>query len=418
MTVNKLTIEECVTAILEEMSNLQYTETTINLYKVKYRRFIKYSQKQNEIYFSERLAINYLDEVLGIRLTDFADEQTFKKHNTIYLRMMRLLSQYHQDQTFNFRFSRYHKPVEHHEFWAPLYDAFMMELRTRDITSNTIRRKEIDIRHMINYFIQKKIDSESQITRQVIDKLVSTIITKSPKSLSHTFGNIKEFFRFLYNSRKLPTNLELLIPDIKQPHQANIPASWETEDVKRILNAIDRSNPVGKRDYAMILLACRLGLRSVDIISLSLANINWETKEITLCQRKTRNHLTLPLLKDIGWALIDYLKNGRPHTDCDEIFIRHNPPFNKLETSATMNRIFQKAIHSAGLSIPKEKQCGVHSLRHTLGRVLLESETSLPVIAGILGHQTVKSTETYLRINIEGLFQCPLNSEDVFHAEL
>ena len=418
MTIKKLTIEECVFAILEEMRNLQYTESTINSYESKYRRFIKYSQRQNETYFSQRLAINYLDEVLGIKLTDFADEQIFNRHNTIYLRMMRLISQYHQDQTFNFRFSRYHKPIEHNEFWSSLYDFFMMELRVRDVTTSTIRRKETDIRYMINYFIQKKIDSECQLNRQAMDELVSTIITKSPKSLNHSLGNIRDFFRFLYNSKKLTTNLELLIPDVKQPHQATIPTSWETEDVKKILNAIDRENPVGKRDYAMILLACRLGLRSVDIIALSLDNINWETKEITLCQRKTRNHLTLPLLKDIGWALIDYLKNGRPHTECNEIFIRHNPPFDKLASPATLNRIFQKAIHSAGLSIPKEKKCGVHSLRHTLGRVLLESEVSLPVIAGILGHQTIKSTETYLKINIEGLFQCPLNPEAVFDEEL
>jgi len=417
MKEKKPTIEECIFAILDRMRNLQYKENTINSYELKYQRFLEYSQNQNEIYFSERLALNYLDEAIGIKLTDFANEQIFDRHKTIYLRMMRLLGQYHQDQTFNFRFSRYHKPVEQHEFWIPHYDAFMMELSTRDITTSTIRRKEIDIRFMIDYFIQKKINSENHISRQTMDELISTIITRSPKSFNHTVGNIRDFSRFLYNSQRFMINLENLIPSIKQPHHATIPLSWETEDVKKILNAIDRKNPVGKRDYAMILLACRLGLRATDIISLSLENINWEAKEIALNQNKTGNHLALPLLKDIGWALIDYLKNGRPETNCKEIFIRHNPPYNKLATSATLNRIFQKAIHSAGLSIPREKKCGVHSLRHTLGRILLENEVSLPVIAGILGHQTIKSTETYLKINTEGLFQCPLNPDDVFHDE-
>jgi site-specific recombinase XerD len=123
----------------------------------------------------------------------------------------------------------------------------------------------------------------------------------------------------------------------------------------------------------------------------------------------------LPLLKDVGWALIDYLKNGRPVTGSKKVFIRHQPPFVGTMDSTNMNRIFTKAIHVAGLSIPKGKPCGIHSLRHTLGRILLENEVSLPVIAGVLGHQTIKSTETYLKINIEKLFQCPLNPEEVFN---
>ena len=415
MTVQKLTIEECVEAILDEMSKLGHQPSTIVQYRSRFNRFIKYCKKQNEVYFTERLAVKYLDDVYGIKLTDFADEQVFHKHKTMYLRAMKLLGQYNRDQTFSVRFSRYYKPIEQHEFWFPLYEAFMNELSHRDITPSTIRRKEFAIRNAIEYFLQKNIQSEQQISMHVIDGLVSTFIAKTPKSFSHEIGNLKEFFRFLYHEKKLSFNIEGLIPDIKQPHYASIPASWEAEDIQKILNAIDRGSPVGKRDYAMILLACRLGLRSSDIINLSLDHLNWETKEIRLYQRKTGNFLVLPLLKDVGWALIDYLKNGRPVTGSKKVFIRHQPPFVGTMDSTNMNRIFTKAIHVAGLSIPKGKPCGIHSLRHTLGRILLENEVSLPVIAGVLGHQTIKSTETYLKINIEKLFQCPLNPEEVFN---
>ena len=418
MTIQKLTIEKCAEAILEEMAKLSYRPSTISQHRSRFNRFVKYAKKQDEVYFTERFALKYLDEVYGIKLTDFVDKQVFQKGKTIYLRMMQLLGQYNRDQTFHVRFSRYHKPIEQNYFWLPRYEAFMNELRGRDITLSTIRRKEFDVRSAIEYFSQKCILSERQISKNVIDNLVSTLIAKSPKSLSHAIGNIKEFFRFLYHEKLLSSKIEDLIPDVKQPHHAAIPASWDIEDIQKILNAIDREGPVGKRNYAMILLACRLGLRAVDIINLSLDHLNWETKEIRLCQRKTGNYLVLPLLKDVGWALIDYFKNGRPVTESNAIFVRHHPPFTGLMSSTSLIHIFQKTIHLAGLSIPREKPCGIHSLRHTLGRVLLENEVPLPVIAGVLGHQTIKSTETYLKINIEKLFQCPLNPEEVFNEEL
>jgi len=418
MTIQKLTIEGCVDAILGEMFKLGHQPSTISQYRSRFNRFVKYSKEQGEIYFTERLALEHLDKAYGIKLTDFADEQVFHRNKTVYLRMMKLLGQYNRDQTFPVRFSRYYKPIEQHSFWLPLYEAFMNELKGRDITQSTIRRKEFDVRNAIEYFLQKGIQSERQISKHVIDGLVSTLIAKTPKSLSHVIGNIKEFFGFLYHEKLLSSKIEDLIPDVKQPHYAAIPASWEVEDTQKILNAIDRESPVGKRDYAMILLACRLGLRASDIVNLSLDHLNWETKEIRLYQRKTGNFLILPLLKDVGWALINYLKNGRPTTESNEVFIRHHPPFTGFMTSANLNRIFKKAIHFAGLSIPKGKPCGIHSLRHTLGRILLENEVSLSVIAGVMGHQTIKSTETYLKINIEKLFQCPLNPEDVFNEEL
>ena len=418
MTTQKLTIEECVEAILDEMYKLGYRPSGISLYRSRFNCFVKYCKKQNELYFTERLALKYLDETYGMKLTDLADKQAFRDHKIVYLRMMKLLGQYNRDQTFSIRFSRHHKSIKQNGFWLPLYEAYTNEISHRDITKSTINRKECAVRNAIEYFSQKNIQSEQQISRRVIEGLVSTFISKNPSSLSHEIGNLKEFFRFLYHEKKLSTKIEDLIPDIKQPHHGSIPTSWDAEDIQKILNAIDRESPVGKRDYAMILLACRLGLRASDIINLSLDNLNWETKEIRLYQRKTGNFLVLPILKDVGWALIDYLKNGRPVTESNKVFIRHKSPYGRSMYPSNLTRIFIKAVHLAGLSIPKGKPCGVHSLRHTLGRVLLENEVPLPVIAEILGHQTIKSTETYLKINIEKLFQCPLNPEEVFNEEL
>ena len=185
-----------------------------------------------------------------------------------------------------------------------------------------------------------------------------------------------------------------------------------------MLDSIDRTSSTGKRDYAILLIACRLGLRACDICKLQLNNFNWETKEIHLTQKKTQHTIILPLLNDIGWAVIDYIKNGRPKTDDPYLFVRVNPPYNALAGSPAIENIFTSRIHDAGLRIPRGKKCGIHSLRHTLGSILLEKETPLPVISQILGHQSIRSTSTYLRLNMNGLAECPVNPDKVFDDEV
>ena len=99
-----------------------------------------------------------------------------------------------------------------------------------------------------------------------------------------------------------------------------IPSIWSHEDLKKLLDTIDRGNPSGKRDYAIILLVARLGLRSVDVKNLMLSDIKWSENKVMLVQSKTNEPVLLPLLKDVGWAIIEYLKNGRPESDFPNVF--------------------------------------------------------------------------------------------------
>ena len=108
--------------------------------------------------------------------------------------------------------------------------------------------------------------------------------------------------------------------------QARVPSVWEPGDVARILDAVDRGNPCGKRDYAIILLVTRLGLRSIDVKRLEFADFDWPGNRLSVAQAKTGNRIWLPLLKDVGWAVIDYVRNGRPASGCPQVFLRHTAP--------------------------------------------------------------------------------------------
>jgi integrase len=137
----------------------------------------------------------------------------------------------------------------------------------------------------------------------------------------------------------LQKDLSVELPKIRVPRDATIPSVWDHELVVRLLEAVDRSSAKGKRDYAILLLACRLGLRAGDIRTLKLDELHWENSTIEVTQSKTGMPLSLPLTSEVGEALIDYLKSGRPHTAHREIFLKVNPPFDPFRENSNLHHI-------------------------------------------------------------------------------
>ena len=121
----------------------------------------------------------------------------------------------------------------------------------------------------------------------------------------------------------LSDDLASKTPMVQARKQVRIPSVWTKEELQRLISAIDHGNPKGKRDYAIILLACVLGLRVTDIKNLTFDSFHWEEKKLIFVQSKTRETVILPLPPEIGWAVIDYLKHGRPKVDSDVVFVRH-----------------------------------------------------------------------------------------------
>ncbi len=119
----------------------------------------------------------------------------------------------------------------------------------------------------------------------------------------------------------METDLASKTPMIQARKQTRIPSVWTKEELDALIGAIDRGNPKGKRDYAIILLACVLGLRVTDIKNLTFGCFHWETKKLIFSQSKTRETVTLPIPSEVGWAVIDYLKYGRPKVDSPILFI-------------------------------------------------------------------------------------------------
>jgi integrase len=150
---------------------------------------------------------------------------------------------------------------------------------------------------------------------------------------------------------------------IQARKQTRIPSVWTKEELDSLIGAIDRGNPKGKRDYAMILLACVLGLRVTDIKNLTFDCFHWEMKKLIFTQSKTRQTVTLPIPSEIGWAVIDYLKYGRPKVNSSIIFVRHLAPFLPFSEGDHLYQIIRGYMQIAHLPTFKKRR-GMHSLRH------------------------------------------------------
>jgi len=131
--------------------------------------------------------------------------------------------------------------------------------------------------------------------------------------------------------------------------------------------------------------------------------------------QKTKQLLELPLLEDVGWAIIDYLRNGRPQTDSTTIFIRHRAPYDGFANHNCLHKMLTRHMVKAKIEGMHDQKHGLHSLRSTLALALLEKGTPLPIISEALGHQSTQTTRFYLRIDMNGLRNCIIDPEDVCH---
>ena len=186
---------------------------------------------------------------------------------------------------------------------------------------------------------------------------------------------------------------------------------WDPGEVARIVEAIDRDNPCGKRDYAIILLITRLGLRGVDVRRLEFADFDWPGNRLSVAQAKTGHRVQLPLLKEVGWAVIDYIRHGRPDCDCPQVFVRHTAPIGPFSDQDHLHQILVKHARVAHVPVSEKRRHGMHSLRHTLATRLMEDGTPVEQIADILGHQSVQSTGVYLKSSLGLLAKCALDPD-------
>jgi len=215
---------------------------------------------------------------------------------------------------------------------------------------------------------------------------------------------IKSFLKFLVIIGILKTDLSILVPHYTRSFK--VPVTYSVEDIRKIENIIDRSTKIGKRNYAMILMATRLGMRSGDIVNITLDDIDFESETLSFVQQKTGGLLVLPLLSEIKKALYDYINNSRPKTTERRVFIRQLAPYQNIENT-TLYCATARSFHAAGINITGKKH-GPQTFRSSLASSMVNDSIPYEAVRKILGHSNLKTIKHYAKLNIEMLRQCAI----------
>lgn len=215
------------------------------------------------------------------------------------------------------------------------------------------------------------------------------------------------FLRFLSVQEYIQTDFEYVLSRNRYPKREKLPSIYSAEEIQQIELSVEQSGPVGKRDYAILLLATRLGLRASDICRLKFEHLDWDHNIIAFTQYKTRKAIELPLLTEVGEAIVNYLRYSRPISRHPEIFLSARPPYRPMFRWGINNAI-SRIMRESGIDISGRK-FGPHAMRHSLASRLLANGVSLPVISESLGHDSSLSTMEYLRVDLSSLMGCALD---------
>ena len=216
--------------------------------------------------------------------------------------------------------------------------------------------------------------------------------------------SIRTFLRYLYRTGIHEFDLSLSVPSVRRPKV--IPSIYTKEEIFRLLSSVDRSTAMGKRDYLIILLAQKLGMRSGDIANLKCGDIDFRAKKINFIQGKTLVPHQLELLPKIEEALLQYLKVRRSNCDIESIFLRVLPPFIRI-TRVAVGVVVRKAFKVSEICVVGKKH-GPHSLRMTLASELVSEKVPYMVVGKILGHEDPNIAKHYVKFDIEMLRTCAL----------
>ena len=405
--MKNLPIRELVTLLEQELIRVSYKDATLNYYRDNWKRIIAHFDECGKIFFSEAIAMQYVDRKCDF----FARERAgLLTQSNIYLfRIVRMMGDFQQHGTVLRRYHRSLSRVNNPEN-LNLLDGFKEHCKTRDYAVSTQKGYCRTAENFICFTEARGLPLENLSAENLTD-FVKTLMGYSYKMVEFVLCGTRTFLRFLHTEKILSKNLSESLPCMQARKQTRIPSVWNKDDLMKLLAAIDRGNPSGKRDYAIILLVARLGLRCIDVKRLIFSNFNWNDNYLEFSQSKTGRPVRLPLLKDVGWAVIDYLQNGRPVSDSTYVFLRHLAPIEPFSDEDRLHQIIVKHMRVAKLPVSGKKKIGMHSLRHTLATTLMEQQTPVQEIADILGHQSTESTPVYLKSSLNLLRECALSPE-------
>jgi site-specific recombinase XerD len=395
--MNEIAITELIVQTKDSIRSIEYRQDTVDRYQMAWRALTDYFIENNQVTFSQQLAEQYVLESKA-KLDAGVIKRWRYQLDRLTVRMLIEYFEYgsvawkkHKDD---------HSPCLRQSAFILLYTDYLNYLKKEGKSADTIQIRERVSGQFLEYLEKRKVRDIAEVRGNEISSFIS-IISKhhQPTNMGTTLSHLRSFLRFVERQNLTEFRLSNAIPSCSG-RKTEIVSTITSEEEQKLLGSVEGMTASGKRNYAMLLLALRTGLRCIDIVNLKLGDIRWKSNTIPL---------VLPLLADVGNVIADYILNGRPASHQPYIFLRTKAPYRKLSGHSACYGISRKMMKAAGIRQGKGGRKGFHCLRHSLAARLLAEETPLPIISSILGHRDKDSTKIYLSTDLEHLRACALS---------
>lgn len=398
----RLTVSELVDGVMPCIKAKQYSECYVSGFQHVFNRLISYCDNHDKQYFSTELAQQFLLDCYDIQPCTVVRKWS-REH-----RAMDLLLDY---QHFGTVMIRRRLDRVFPTALAAAAEDYLKQMELRGRRRNTVLTHKKFLFRFTDFLDSIGVAGYEYLTSDAVNQFIKVILCNYSNSVTmEYYGFLRRFLQHLALSGNTKVDLSVnLVPVRRSSKAARIPTTLTMEQIDSILSCVDRESPQGKRDYAVLMIAVKLGIRTCDIRNLRPSNFDWEQHMVTFTQIKTGVPLSLPLPADVGWAVIDYLRNGRPISDAPQIFLRAIAPYESLQN---FDNILIKYMRKAGIPLDSVKHHGLHTLRHSLATHMLDEEIPITSIQGVLGHVNATSTEKYIGVNVKQLRSCALEVTD------
>jgi len=404
-----LSLEELTSRARSHLVSLNYATDSLRHYDAAWRRLRNFAREHN-------LPDAILEELVDRFLAEARVPPTAAERTT-YQRLLRRAVTVLSDVAVHGAVSRRRSLMAPSRMPAALLAAmtnyFDYGDRHLGLRRTTKRAQRQHLESFMIYAHQQGVESVGEITASHLSGFIRTRSHYAMKTTALTLTTLRSFLRIAFALGWLTTDLTGALPRVHVRPDAKIPSIWTEEQVAALLAAIDAASPLGKRDRAIMLLACRLGMRVGDLRALTLDAIEWQAGKITFAQGKTGAAVELPMSDEIATALIDYLKHGRPKTKHREVFLRSNAPHAPLGDNNNLYDVITRYRRRAGIELPGTSRRGLHSLRHTLATRMLARGVPVETIGSVLGHRSLDATRIYTKVDIDALRSAALDLPEV-----
>ena len=391
----KKTLEHLITAIIVAMRKAGYAESTLEIFRIYYKHLMRLMSERSISEYSAAIGAEILPSMKAI--------YSCEKNQRMCGAAIRHLNNFIAGVPFETpKGKRRRESISVY----PEFDEYLEWCAVRGFAQSTVNKRHDIVKIIAEGFIALELEKVELLDLRLIIDYCKSL---SPFSLSkkHTVVTIlKELLKFLYGHGYIAADYADSVLNVSYNGGSKIPSYYSPDEVSKILKAINPEKALHKRNYAIILIAARTGMRRSDIAQLKFSSVNFETDKIEIVQQKTGVSLYLPLLPEVGEALADYMLNARPIKDSEYIFLKHFPPHDPI-SPGTINDIVFRATEKSGVEINSRKR-GPHALRFSLASRMLADGKTIKTIADALGHKNIQTTTIYTKIDTPNLGRCAL----------